>query len=201
MLQYLLYRHTTICTLTVLCAVMCVVLIGFVGYHMWLIAQGTTTNESFKWRHILKCHAHMLQQRDWAMTAVPKAKTRAEAAEATAAEAAKEKKKGKAEEEEAEELCEKAVLLREEYEELAEEAKLLLELELKDMAVPVNRYNRGFALNFLEVLFPLCDRAAASAEGKVQLSTWPLPPKPPKKKKNLADAAASDEEQELKKDK
>ena len=67
--------------LAVLCGVMCVVLIGFVGYHLYLVAQGTTTNESFKWRHLLKCHAHMLKQREWATTAVPKSKVRAAAAE------------------------------------------------------------------------------------------------------------------------
>jgi len=167
-LQYLLYRHTTICTLAVLCGVMCVVLIGFVGYHLYLVAQGTTTNESFKWRHLLKCHAHMLKQREWATTAVPKSKARAAAAEkaAAGAEAA-----GAAD---AAELREKAALLRTEHEELAAEAQMLLELSPADMAPPNNKYNRGFGVNLMEVLFPLCDRAAATADGKKQIAVWPL---------------------------
>ena len=132
------------------------------------VAQGTTTNESFKWRHLLKCHAHMLKQREWATTAVPKSKARAAAAEkaAAGAEAA-----GAAD---AAELREKAALLRTEHEELAAEAQMLLELSPADMAPPNNKYNRGFGVNLMEVLFPLCDRAAATADGKKQIAVWPL---------------------------
>ena len=47
--QFIMHRQMPIVTLFLLCFVMTFVLWGFFGYHLWLIARGLTTNESFKW--------------------------------------------------------------------------------------------------------------------------------------------------------
>jgi palmitoyltransferase len=52
LLQYFLYNHMEICMLLLLCAVMGVVLTLFTGYHLWLAASNTTTNETYKWREM-----------------------------------------------------------------------------------------------------------------------------------------------------
>jgi hypothetical protein len=61
-LQYLLYKHTTTVALFILVLVMALVIWGFFGYHLSLVARGMTTNESFKWASVKHAHKQMCQQ-------------------------------------------------------------------------------------------------------------------------------------------
>jgi hypothetical protein len=49
-LQYLFHYHSILVALLVLTTVMGVILVGFTIYHLYLIGNNTTTNETFKWR-------------------------------------------------------------------------------------------------------------------------------------------------------
>lgn len=56
-LQFVVYKFPVLVALIILCAVMSVVLFGFFAYHLYLIKNGTTTNETGKWdqvRHFYK---------------------------------------------------------------------------------------------------------------------------------------------------
>ena len=48
-LAYILKENVGLCMINILACVMGLVLSGFLGYHLYLISQGQTTNESFKW--------------------------------------------------------------------------------------------------------------------------------------------------------
>ena len=48
-LAYILKENVGLCMINILACVMGLVLLGFFGYHLYLISQGQTTNESFKW--------------------------------------------------------------------------------------------------------------------------------------------------------
>ena len=47
--QYLFIRHNITMAIGIFCAIIGVALLGFWGYHMYLVYCGTTTNETFKW--------------------------------------------------------------------------------------------------------------------------------------------------------
>jgi len=49
MLQYMFFKYYDLCGLFLLCFVMGIVMFFFLGYHIYLIIVGTTTNESAKW--------------------------------------------------------------------------------------------------------------------------------------------------------
>ena len=48
--QYVAYTDGNLVGLMVLCGVMCAVTAGFLGFHLYLIAKGLTTNEFYKVR-------------------------------------------------------------------------------------------------------------------------------------------------------
>lgn len=48
--QYLVYAAVPILALFLFTVFIGVVVYGFLGYHLWLISRGTTTNETFKWQ-------------------------------------------------------------------------------------------------------------------------------------------------------
>lgn len=47
--QYIIVRNLYLSMLNIFAAIMDIVLLGFVCYHLYLVAVGQTTNESFKW--------------------------------------------------------------------------------------------------------------------------------------------------------
>mmetsp|Transcript_960 Transcript_960/g.1244 ORF Transcript_960/g.1244 Transcript_960/m.1244 type:complete len:405 (+) Transcript_960:78-1292(+) len=51
-LQYMFFHYVDLCGLLLLSVVMGVVMFFFLGYHLYLIARGTTTNETAKWGEI-----------------------------------------------------------------------------------------------------------------------------------------------------
>ena len=61
MFQYLMFHHGSLVALFILSSLMGVVLLGFFGYHLYLVKCGTTTNESFKWRSVA-WHVSEVQQ-------------------------------------------------------------------------------------------------------------------------------------------
>lgn len=61
-LQYLMTAERTLCGLLVVCAIMAVVVTGFLAYHFWLIKLGQTTNESYKWSALAKARENRRQQ-------------------------------------------------------------------------------------------------------------------------------------------
>jgi hypothetical protein len=59
--QYITYYYSTIWALLLLCALLCLVLIGFLGFHCYIISLNQTTNERAKWGLIQKgfdIHSH-----------------------------------------------------------------------------------------------------------------------------------------------
>lgn len=53
-MEYLSVRFTVLFALFFCTMILCLLLIGFLGYHLYLIAIGQTTNESFKWSDLSK---------------------------------------------------------------------------------------------------------------------------------------------------
>ncbi len=53
-LQYVLMNGVTIFPLGLFCGIIAVVLYLFWGYHLFLIWQNTTTNETYKWGDYLR---------------------------------------------------------------------------------------------------------------------------------------------------
>lgn len=49
LMEHLSVRFTVLFALFFCTMILCLLLIGFLGYHLYLIAIGQTTNESFKW--------------------------------------------------------------------------------------------------------------------------------------------------------
>ena len=47
--QYLFVHHNVVMAIGIFCVVIGFALLGFWGYHVWLVACGKTTNETFKW--------------------------------------------------------------------------------------------------------------------------------------------------------
>eukprot|EP00315_Gephyrocapsa_oceanica_P032215 CAMPEP_0185413650 /NCGR_PEP_ID=MMETSP1365-20130426/5174_1 /TAXON_ID=38817 /ORGANISM="Gephyrocapsa oceanica, Strain RCC1303" /LENGTH=388 /DNA_ID=CAMNT_0028016531 /DNA_START=35 /DNA_END=1201 /DNA_ORIENTATION=- len=52
-LQYLMLHHQMVIAVGAFCLVIAIALLGFWGYHLWLVRCGTTTNESFKWADVV----------------------------------------------------------------------------------------------------------------------------------------------------
>jgi hypothetical protein len=77
--QFLMHRHMPLITLLILCGVMTIVIWGFFGYHMWLVARGLTTNESFKWSGVTQYFARLRKEHASASKAVEEAKAALEA--------------------------------------------------------------------------------------------------------------------------
>lgn len=51
-ISFVMYHLTPTVGLGIFCAIVCVMLFGFWAYHMYLIYNNCTTNESFKWKDI-----------------------------------------------------------------------------------------------------------------------------------------------------
>ena len=64
--QYMFMHYNIIVAIGVFCVVIGFALIGFWGYHMWLVWGNTTTNEGFKWSDLkesLKRQKRQLQRK------------------------------------------------------------------------------------------------------------------------------------------
>ena len=59
--QYILFNEPNVCAVLVLCAVMCVVTAGFLGFHLWLVHRGMTTNEYYKWQDVRAYHKRLVK--------------------------------------------------------------------------------------------------------------------------------------------
>jgi len=55
LLQYSVVVGGTIFSLGMFCGFISLVLYGFLGYHLWLVKQNITTNESYKWYDYRRC--------------------------------------------------------------------------------------------------------------------------------------------------
>jgi hypothetical protein len=123
-----MHRHMPLITLLILCFVMTFVIWGFFGYHLWLVARGLTTNESFKWQGVTNYFKRLRKEH---------------AAAAKSIEAAKEvlaacQKNGEGTGGDAEqEALQKLELLQVEHNDL-------MELTQDDITTPKNAYNNGF---------------------------------------------------------
>ena len=53
-LKWLVHHHAPLVGLCISLTVIGLVLAGFFGYHLWLVARNTTTNESFKWTDLAR---------------------------------------------------------------------------------------------------------------------------------------------------
>jgi len=54
--HYLFMRYFPLASVFILMMVMCVVLTLFLCFHLWIAANGMTTNEFYKWRQVRKWH-------------------------------------------------------------------------------------------------------------------------------------------------
>eukprot|EP00924_Labyrinthula_sp_SR-Ha-C_P009455 maker-scaffold_2-snap-gene-24.37-mRNA-1 protein AED:0.23 eAED:0.23 QI:113/1/1/1/1/1/3/86/403 len=58
LVQYLFHHYTLVCMLLTLCFVMSFVLLAFIGYHLYLVSSGLTTNETAKWDDVKHFYRH-----------------------------------------------------------------------------------------------------------------------------------------------
>ena len=58
---YLVGENLAVVSLDLFAGIMGVVLVGFLGYHLYLVHDGRTTNETFKWADLRKMHKFMLE--------------------------------------------------------------------------------------------------------------------------------------------
>lgn len=49
-----MYHYGILFGLGILVSVMAIVLLGFFGYHLYLVSKGTTTNETLKWQDLIE---------------------------------------------------------------------------------------------------------------------------------------------------
>ena len=73
--QYMFMHYNIIVAIGVFCVVIGFALIGFWGYHMWLVWGNTTTNEGFKWSDLRES---LKRQKREAEGLPPKAKVKVE---------------------------------------------------------------------------------------------------------------------------
>uniref|UniRef100_A0A7S2XUR9 Palmitoyltransferase n=1 Tax=Fibrocapsa japonica TaxID=94617 RepID=A0A7S2XUR9_9STRA len=160
--QYLMFREMRPMLVLVVCVVMGCCLVGFLGYHLLLIFHGTTTNEAYKWKGILQ--GHKILQKEW------KALQEAQARQGET----KKQEEGEEEEEGASGRAKKTrrSAAREgnngngggSSEAGAKQSNTNEDDESQDTyrkdepvdpgETPVNIYNRGFAQNMLDVIWP-----------------------------------------------
>lgn len=58
--KYIISRKTNLCIVDIFIFIMGICLTGFLCYHLYLINQGTTTNESFKWSRVQRVYKDMV---------------------------------------------------------------------------------------------------------------------------------------------
>eukprot|EP00741_Cyanophora_paradoxa_P008685 tig00001368_g8408.t1 len=161
--QYMMYHYSEVILLGAFCLVLAFVFAGFAGYHFWLVARNTTTNESFKWRD-LRAMTREIEARCAAAA-------EAEAAPGAKGEAAKKEKEKKKGPRMVPAHYGKDVSVALRLEEIAmNEADASGETlqELRQMPPLKNAFHRSALANFGEVLFPrvLAQRAALRAARK-----------------------------------
>lgn len=66
-LRYLIQRHTNLAGLSMLMFIVAIFLSGFIGFHCWLIVNGMTTNEFYKWKAAKVEHDRLLKKYDEAV--------------------------------------------------------------------------------------------------------------------------------------
>jgi hypothetical protein len=130
MASYLLNESGMNIPMAIFCGVLAIVLYLFWAYHMWLIAKNTTTNESYKWKDFIR-KVNFLK--------------RAKAAQEHGA------KKGDGSGEEWRERARKVA-------DGASSTKTFEELAALDTKKLKNIYQRGFARNLWEVIYPPSSR-------------------------------------------
>lgn len=62
--QYLVYTSVPVVALFLFTVFIGMVVYGFLGYHLWLVARGTTTNETFKWSAVNRARQQFLAQQE-----------------------------------------------------------------------------------------------------------------------------------------
>jgi hypothetical protein len=60
--QYLFQKHILHSGLLLLFGVMSIVMVLFLGYHVWITSRGMTTNEASKWAQVIKWHRIELER-------------------------------------------------------------------------------------------------------------------------------------------
>lgn len=130
--QYLMFHYGALMGLLIMCSVMGTVLFGFFGYHLWLVKQNTTTNESFKWGSVRYEHSRLTRR--W----------RALRRQLREARAMAMKSEGKDDD-----ATLKGLGL-----DAATDGSSLLGLPEEPPMMPINVYNHGFFANLREVFNP-----------------------------------------------
>jgi len=63
-LKYLLYHQYAVAIIFALVFVMWCAMVGFLGYHLYLVSRGTTTNETHKWDEARSAHSQLTGLRE-----------------------------------------------------------------------------------------------------------------------------------------
>eukprot|EP01138_Halocafeteria_seosinensis_P013663 gb/GECG01013954.1/.p1 GENE.gb/GECG01013954.1/~~gb/GECG01013954.1/.p1 ORF type:complete len:438 (+),score=29.63 gb/GECG01013954.1/:1-1314(+) len=142
---YVLFeRHYALMFVFVLCCMMSLVLSAFTGYHLYLAATNTTTNESSKWAQVLVKYEQWQSDYHYAKSEMPRVSARLQ-------KLLNMKKKPTDEE-------------QNEIERMRHELSLLDSslAQRPPEELPQNIYDRGWKENLLEALFPLSLRNDSS---------------------------------------
>lgn len=56
LIRFVAYHFSPLATLALFLVILAIMLGAFLGYHLWMIKQGVTTNETFKWDQVRRIH-------------------------------------------------------------------------------------------------------------------------------------------------
>jgi palmitoyltransferase len=135
--QYIFARRSQEVGVTVVMAVMGIALTCFLGYHVYITSMGQTTNENGKWGDV---RAWYKKQKKLYQTAVREGRVPKNPIDTTTSYETEHESDEDSEEQKSQEIVDPG-------------------------PIPKNQYNRGFAANWSEVLFPLSLRKDALSDG------------------------------------
>mmetsp|Transcript_4744 Transcript_4744/g.7205 ORF Transcript_4744/g.7205 Transcript_4744/m.7205 type:complete len:451 (+) Transcript_4744:60-1412(+) len=154
-LKYILFSNYTVTIVFALVSVMGAALTGFLGYHLYLISQGTTTNETFKWKEAHSIYKRLVELREMyekSLTSSPSSTMDSSRDKSSdPSDDTAEETSSSSENVEVMYMTPTGMALRG-----------LLRLDTNDVPdpgePPVNIYNKGFLTNLSDVIWPLSSR-------------------------------------------
>lgn len=156
--QYMMFHHMLLMCLAVLCTVMAFVMAGFLGYQVYLVICGTTTNESSKWGDVASVYKYKLNNPQLVENSLEQP--------VFGPEETNKKEKNKEGEEEKKTVEKSGKSGKKTTSKLSVP---LMERHWKDFPAeqPENAYHKGVAANFYDVFSPPCERnfAAGGLDG------------------------------------